>query len=249
MKVWMTVLGCGLAMAGCDGGDGDESGSATDGETTSTTDDVATTIPVTSVSETTTPDPTTGTSGTSSGDTSTAGDTGDTETDTESSGDTGTDTGSTTDGDTSSSDETTSGPTAWDVDWCNLQFPETIVGSTKTVTTAYSRVYVEGLTDLTPLNNVDPLLVVEFGYGDDGSDPGEAWTWVTATPNLGWNGNDVGAPNNDEYQGDLQFAAPGTYDYAARVSGDEGVTWVYCDLDGWVEGGYTPDQAGDATIE
>ena len=35
----------------------------------------------------------------------------------------------------------------------------------------------------------------------------------------------------------------GVFDYAARISGDSGTTWVYCDLDGLVINGYTPDQA------
>lgn len=240
-----------LALPGCDDDNRPEEDSTT-GLASSTTDDVATTIPVTSVTETTA-DPTT--VGSSSG-TGTGGDT-DTDTDAGSSS-TGFGTaGSSSTGDdgessssTSGDDTTTGDPMAWDVEWCNLQFPPEIDGTTATVTTVYSRVYVEGLTDLTPLNNVDAQLVVEFGYGDDASDPAAGgWTWVVGVPNAGWDGNAVGAPNNDEYQGDLQFPAAGTYDYAGRVSGDGGTTWVYCDLDGLVEGGYSSDQAGDATIQ
>lgn len=239
-----------LALAGCDDGGGADEDSTT-GAASSSGDGVQTTIPVTSVTESST-DPTSSVSSSSS-----TGEFSDTDTDASSSsgGETDTSTSSTTGAAESSSstgagDDTTTGePMAWDVEWCNLQFPPTIEGTTETMTTAYSRVYVEGLTDLTPTNNPDALLEVEFGYGDDGSDPADGWTWVAGVPNGGWDGSAVGAPNNDEYQGDLQFAAAGTYDYAARVSGDGGKTWVYCDLDGLVEGGYSSDQAGSATIQ
>ncbi len=250
MKVWTAVFGCGLAIAGCDNSSGG-SGGTSGGQGTSTTDDVATTIPVTSVTETTA-DPTTDSTSSSSGDTGSGTDTDATDTDTTDtdSTSTGDPTGSTTDETSGSSSETTTGtPTQWVVEWCNLQFPPTIEGTTETITPVYSRVYVEGLTDQTPGNDIDDQLVVEFGYGDDGSDPAAGWTWVAGEGNPGWNGADAGAPNNDEYQADLVFSDPGTYDYAARVSGDGGTTWVYCDLDGLVEGGYTSDQAGAATIE
>ncbi len=121
-------------------------------------------------------------------------------------------------------------------------------------TTTYARVYVEGLTDQTEFNDIDAALVSEFGYGDDGSDPAvAAWTWVAGTPNPGWDGSmakgGLGQENNDEYQGDLSFPAAGNYDYAARFSADGGNTWTYCDLDDSKTGGYSPAQAGAATIE
>jgi hypothetical protein len=250
-KVWLCAVAGALAMSGCDDDNRPEEDSTT-GLASSTTDGVQTTIPVTSVTESNT-DPTT--DGSSSGVGSSGTDTG---TDGSSSSGDPTDASSSSTGgggesssSTGGEDDTTTGdPMVWDVQWCNLQFPATIAGSPATVTTAYSRVYVEGLTDLTPMNNPDDQLVVEFGYGDDESDPDAGgWTWVAGVPNGGWDGSTVGAPNNDEYQADLQFPAAGTYDYAARVSGDGGGTWVYCDLDGLVEGGYTSDQAGSATIQ
>ncbi|MCA9710832.1 MAG: hypothetical protein KDK70_33630, partial [Myxococcales bacterium] len=75
---------------------------------------------------------------------------------------------------------------------------------------------------------------------------GAPWTFVTGTPNPGW--DDVVEPNNDEYQGELSIDTAGIYDYAARISGDSGTTWVYCDLDDLLNGGYTPDQAGHAEV-
>jgi len=246
-KACPPLLACAIALSGCDD-DTSPAHSGTTGEDTATTDEVATTIPVTSVSDTT-PDPTTAgsTSSTSGTDTSTEGDTDSTSSsgsDTEGP----TSTGST--GGSSSTGDSTTGGATWDIEWCNLQFPPMIEGSTATVTTAYARVYVEGLTDQTPGNDADAQLQVEFGYGADASDPAvDAWTWVSGAGNVGWNGNDAGQPDNDEYQGDLQFGASGTHDYAARVSGDGGESWVYCDLDGLIEGGYTSDQAGNAIIE
>lgn len=244
LRIWSSVLCCAFALAACDDG-GDENPTAA-GSSSSTTDDVATTIPVTSVTDTS-PDPTTttatgGTDGTSSS--SSTGEPDSTSTGSSSGG-------STTESSSSSGDDTTTttGDAVWTVGWCNLQHPPTIDGDTAATTTAYARVYVEGLTDQTPGNDLAPELQVAFGYGDDGSMPPDGWTWTDATANVGWNGNDAGEPNNDEYQADLGFAAPGTYDYAARVSGDGGTTWTYCDLDGLVEGGYTPEQAGHATIQ
>ncbi len=246
-KARLSMLACAIALSACDDDNG-PAGNGTTGDMT-TTDEVATTIPVTSVTETST-DPTTVGSTSSTSDTDTDTDT-DTSTTTGSGSSSGgsSSTGSTDDS-TSTGETATTGGQAWSVEWCNLQFPPMIEGTTATMTTAYARVYVEGLTDQTPNNDEDALLHVEFGYGADGSDPAvDAWDWVSGSGNIGWNGNDAGQPNNDEYQGDLQFGAAGTFDYAARVSGDGGETWVYCDLDGLVEGGYSSEQAGNAVIQ
>lgn len=251
-KAWLPALACAIALSACDddtGGDGNGS----TGEGAATTDEVATTIPVTSVTDTMS-DPTT--SGPTSSTSSTSGTTDSTGTDTDfaSSSGTGTEGSSSTEStesSTSTGDDTTGvAADEWDVEWCNLQFPPTIAGGTATITTAYARVYVEGLTDQTPGNDLDSQLQVEFGYGADDSDPAVGdWTWVAGVGNVGWNGPDAGQPDNDEYQGDLQFVDSGTFDYAARVSGDGGEAWVYCDLNGLVDGGYTSDQAGNAVIE
>lgn len=71
-----------------------------------------------------------------------------------------------------------------------------------------------------------------------------------ATP--GWNGADVGEPDNDEYRAQVAPAA-GTYDTAYRFSGDGGVTWIYCDLDAGEgsdgsEDGYQADNAGSLIV-
>lgn len=248
-KASLRVLACAIALSGCDD-DTSPAQSGTTGDDSGTTDEVATTIPVTSVTNTMTEPATDGSTSSTSGTSST-----DSDTDTTSSSGAETDpAGSTSTGSTentsSTGEDTTGVAGTWEVEWCNLQFPSMIAGNTETITTAYARVYVEGLTDQTPGNDADKQLLVEFGYGADASDPDAGdWTWASGVENVGWNGDDAGQPNNDEYQGDLQFGAPGAYDYAARVSGDGGTAWVYCDLDGLVEGGYTSDQAGNAVIE
>ena len=253
------LLLCALATpVGCsdDGTAGDESA----GQTGSTTgDDTNTTLPVTSISVTDTADPSgTGTNATTGDPTATAtatdGPTTGTDgsdTDAPTTGDTDATSGTT--GDTDATDGTTGGP-AYVVEWCNLQFPEEIEEAPGVGTMVYGRVYVEGITDQTEFVDEDPAVVAQFGYGADGSDPAvERWTWVDGEPNPGWDGSmamgGFGNENNDEYQGDLSFAEAGTYDYAARFSADGGATWVYCDIDGLTEGGYTVDQAGNAVIE
>lgn len=146
-----------------------------------------------------------------------------------------------------------SGATTYDVQWCILQYPPMVAVAVDEAFTIYARLFAPGLTDLTGVTDPAPELVVELGYSVDGSNPdtgvGAPWTWVPAMPNAGYG---PGAPGysaaNDEYQGDLSIGMAGIYDYAVRMSGDSGSTWVYCDLDGLTVGGYTTDQAGDAAV-
>lgn len=171
----------------------------------------------------------------------------------------GTDSGSTGPGggETSTGEpggSTDDGPvgTTYDVSWCRLQFPPMADVAVSEAFTVYVRFYAAGLTDVSDGNDPAPELVVEMGYGVDGSDPstgmGAPWTWVPAAPNVGWNGPAAGEDDNDEYQGDLSIDVAGIYDYAARISGNSGMDWVYCDLDDLLTGGYTPDQAGHAEV-
>lgn len=145
------------------------------------------------------------------------------------------------------------GPTTYDVEWCILQYPPAVEVAVGEAFAIYVRLYAPGLTEQTGVTDPAPELVVEVGYSVDGSDPstgmGAPWTWEQATPNAGYG---PGAPdysaNNDEYQHELAIPMAGIFDYAARISGDSGTTWVYCDVDGLAVGGYTPDQAGDAQV-
>jgi len=134
------------------------------------------------------------------------------------------------------------------IDFCALQFPTTIIAVQNTIETVYGRLFIAGLTDVNMAGN-DPsgAVLAGVGYGPDGSDPAvdPTWVWTDAMPNPGWNG--AGAPNNDEYQADLQIPAPGTYDYAYRFSGDFGATFTYCDVGAGSSDGYDPADAGAMT--
>lgn len=156
-----------------------------------------------------------------------------------------------TTGTTTAAEESSTGPAFYEVTWCILQYPPDVMVGVDEPFTAYVRFYAGGLTDQTGGNDPSPQLMVEFGYGEDGSDPsmGAVWTYVPGGPNVGWGPGAPGySPDNDEYQGDLSIPMAGVYDYAARISGDGGMTWVHCDLDDLINGGYTPDQAGHAEV-
>jgi hypothetical protein len=137
----------------------------------------------------------------------------------------------------------------WTIGFCRLQFPTSIDETAGTAVTVYGRVYAQNLTDQSPLNDPDPQLVGQLGYGPDGSDPAvdATWTWTDATPNPGWDGSAVGEVDNDEYQASLVVPPPPPTDrdYAYRFSGDGGATFTYCDGDnGGSTTGYAPADAG-----
>jgi hypothetical protein len=231
------------ACPGSGGSEGDGSGSST-GPDDSATGPGATTIPLPPLDSSDDAETTAGS--TDDGTTTEAGTTGTTDPDGSSGG-----TSSSGEPAESSSD---GGPTTYPVDWCILQYPPMVTVMVNEAFAVYVRLYAPGLSDQTGVTDPAPELVVEVGYSVDGSDPstgvGAPWTWEAATPNAGYG---PGAPgyeaNNDEYQHDLAIPMAGIFDYAARISGDSGATWVYCDLDGLAVGGYTPDQAGHAIVD
>ena len=141
-------------------------------------------------------------------------------------------------------------PTTYDIGFCRLQFPETIIEDLGTDVIVYGRVYSMGLTDMTTGNDIAPELSGQVGYGPDGSDPAvdAGWVWFDATGNPGWDGGAAGEPNNDEYQATLTVPAPGEYDFAYRFSGDSGATYTYCDGQGpGSSDGYQIANAGQMT--
>lgn len=237
-----------VLLAACPGGGGSDEG----GGTTTNTDDTSTSVMTTIL---TLPP----LDGTSDGDDATVGtDDGTTTSDgTTSDQTTGTAGASESSGGSSSSGEpaesSDGGPTSYEVEWCILQYPPFVEVEVDEAFTVYVRLFAPGLTDQSGVTDPAPELVVEVGYSVDGSDPstgvGAPWTWEAAMPNGGYG---PGAPGygaaNDEYQHDLAIPMAGIFDYAARISGDSGATWVYCDVDGLSVGGYTPDQAGDAAV-
>jgi hypothetical protein len=131
------------------------------------------------------------------------------------------------------------------VGFCRLQYPGSI-GPGGDVTalpaTIYGRVYVQGLTDQSPQNNLSPLLVAQAGYGPFGSDPRtqNTWAWVQALPNPDYP-NVSPEANNDEYQATFQPSIPrGDYSFTVRFSYDGGTTWLTCDRDGVTSGPSLP---------
>ncbi|MEM7159730.1 MAG: hypothetical protein AAF799_43215 [Myxococcota bacterium] len=231
-----------VASVGCTAGTGDDTTGLVTTTTTGNTDPTATTIPLP-----TTDDQGSGTTATPTEDSSGSGSATTAATD-------GSDSGTTGEADSSSGEPETSEDTRstieYDVSWCRLQFPPAVDVAVDEVFTVYVRLFAEGLTDQSSSNDLAPELMVEMGYGPDGSNPsmGDAasWTWVAGMGNPGW--DDAKEPNNDEYWGDLAIGAAGVYDYASRISGDGGGSWVYCDLDDLLTGGYTPDMAGQAEV-
>jgi hypothetical protein len=125
------------------------------------------------------------------------------------------------------------------IDWSVLQFPPSITMSAGTSPVIYGRVYSAGVTDgIGPGSGI----TVDVGFGLVNSDPvSGGWTWFPATFN-----SKVG--NDDEYQGTMAVVSQGVYHYAYRFSGDGGATWTYADLDG-SQNGYSPDQAGQLTVQ
>jgi hypothetical protein len=138
------------------------------------------------------------------------------------------------------------------VGWCRLQWPTGVNQAEGSQVTAYGRVYIQGITDLTPGTDLSAQVGAELGYGPDGSDPAQGgWVWLPAGPNPAWYDAAGGEPDNDEYQAELVVprSAGSPYDFAFRFSANGGQTWTLCDtnagagMDG-SQDGYAPAQAG-----
>ena len=115
---------------------------------------------------------------------------------------------------------------ATELDYCNIQFPDTINVQTGTMLPAvYGQAFEAGITD--PAG--PPLgFLVEFGIGPAGTNPQwqAGWTWSPALYNL-----QIG--NNDEYVSTGTTApAPGFYSYGFRFSPNLGAAYTYCDTSG-----------------
>lgn len=136
------------------------------------------------------------------------------------------------------------------IDFCRLQFPTTIDDAVGADVDAYGRVFIDGQTDLSGVNDPNPSIVGYVGYGPDGSDPAidATWVWTLAAPNGGYGpaSPDYEA-NNDEYVATMTLPAAGTYDFAYRFSGDGGDTFTYCDAGNGSSDGYAAGDAGQLT--
>jgi uncharacterized protein YjdB len=108
-----------------------------------------------------------------------------------------------------------------EVDYCNLQFPDTVTGMAPfTIDAVYGRTYEAGVTE-EPGPSAKVRMAI--GAGPSNSDP-HGWPWFAATFN-------VSAGNDDEYRAPLLFTVAGDYRYTSRATRD-GTNWTLCDLDG-----------------
>lgn len=127
--------------------------------------------------------------------------------------------------------------------FCGLQFPDTLaVDAGVESDFIYGQVYVMGSTDAS--DTAIDTIVGAVGWGADGSDPAvDNWTWVVSEPNAGYDFT----MNNDEHYRKITVDTAGSYDYAYRFSLDDGVTFVYCDING-SDDGYQVANAGALTV-
>lgn len=136
------------------------------------------------------------------------------------------------------------------VDYCAIQFPKTIGAPIQVDTpqSIYSQFYDDQITNRNQNGNDNfPFIAAELGYGTDASAPA-GWTWVPAPYNATYSASGA---NNDETVGTLRIATPGSYLYGFRYRFTQGPAgaqdWVYCDQNGVVPAGGTP-QYGTVTV-
>ena len=140
------------------------------------------------------------------------------------------------------------------VDWCRLQWPLDLTVGATTPVDVYGRVFVSGLTDLTPGADASANLVAKVGFGAAGSAPADWTSWFDAAPTASWNGTTAGAPTHDEYKATIpSFLTVGDRDFAFAFSYDGGQHWTYCDRDAGAgkdgsADGYHATDAGHAEV-
>ncbi len=127
------------------------------------------------------------------------------------------------------------------VSYCHLQHPcQAAAASGATSETIYAWIYQTGVTDTV---GAGAGLHVELGIGADGTTPDDpSWAWTPMSWFSDKDGLVAGDLSNDEYAGTAVVpSAPGSYDYAARVSADAGLSWTWCDAGGSSCGGLGSD--------
>jgi hypothetical protein len=119
------------------------------------------------------------------------------------------------------------------VDYCHLQWPCDITAAAgSTSPEVYAWIYQGGVTQGAGQGEG---IQFHVGVGDAGSDPesDRSWTWFAMRYFSDKDGLTAGDLANDEYVGSFDLpATPGTYDYVARATADDGLTWTLCDLGG-----------------
>jgi len=101
------------------------------------------------------------------------------------------------------------------IDWCNLQFPESGTINQGQEFIVYAQIYVAGVTDQTGQGTGISCWI---GYSTTNTNPNNWTNWISATYN-----GDAGNNNNDEYKADLGSSLlKGNYYYASRFSINSG---------------------------
>ena len=118
---------------------------------------------------------------------------------------------------------------AFEADYCNLQFPLTASAVQKTFTaTIFGRIFEAGVTEAAGDSGV---VVAQLGYGVENANPTAQLDWVFFPASF-----NVQIGNDDEYMATILAPAIGSepvlYDYTFRFSLDGGDSWTYCDIDG-----------------
>ncbi len=127
----------------------------------------------------------------------------------------------------------TATPPSVPVDYCHMQWPCSLsLDSGAESETVYAWIYQDGAS---PGLGAGVGIGFDLGIGDDGSDPetDPSWVWSSMSYATDKDGLSPGDLANDEYAGTLTAPpAPGSYDYTARATADNGLSWTLCDLGG-----------------
>ncbi|MBN2798254.1 MAG: hypothetical protein JXX28_03840 [Deltaproteobacteria bacterium] len=144
------------------------------------------------------------------------------------------------------------------VDWAALETcAMTLVASGHGDAEAWVFHFLADGTPVTQASGQGPGIEVQIGHGPDGTLPAGsgAWVWFAAHYDRDADGLVYGDKANDVYRASLSApSAVGSYDLAARVTTDGGISWVYADLGhlcGGKDGtrdGYTSANAGELTV-
>jgi len=140
-------------------------------------------------------------------------------------------------------------PVPEEVDYCHIQWPDTVYTFPESVFEAYLWVYEPGTTGT---DGTGSGLVVDLGIGPVGDVPSDDWVWSSCSFKEHKPGLDPAVLDNDEYEcistaPSHEAGDPTAHHFAGRVSIDGG-PWLYCDLGAEFgagsSDGYSPDTAG-----
>lgn len=127
------------------------------------------------------------------------------------------------------------------IDWGRLFTPLSTTVTPSEYIWATALVQSNGITDQTVNSDPDPRLLAQVGIGAENSDPSAGgWNWYDTEPD-----NVYTDDFHDMYDGNIDPAPIGSYHVAARISGDKGMTWIYCDTS---DNTYDIPEAGEVTV-